>query len=143
MRRCALLIGLVVAGCAQTPAPAPAQRAGTLGVLDSAYDRSQWRWVKNPDGRELLEHTTIGKCFVDPRPDADFAAPSFSVKREQRTVGDARYNVTNVFEGKDFWIAVYQREGAQSPALGVYADGRCREAAEGILRAFETKKGPA
>ena len=133
---------LILGGCAQTPAPAPADRPGTLGALDSAYDRSQWRWVRNPDGRELLEHTALRKCFVDPRPDVGFNEPGFAVKREQKTIGSARYAVTNVYEGKDFWIAVYQREGAQAPALGVYADGRCREAAEAILRAYENKKGP-
>ena len=133
---------LVVAGCAQTPAPVPAERAGTFGALDSAYDRSQWRWVKNPDGRDLLEHTSVSKCYLDPKPDSGFNDRGFTAKREQKTIGAARYSVTNVYEGKDFWIAVYQREGAQAPALGVYADGKCRDAAEGVLRAYENKKGP-
>jgi hypothetical protein len=133
----------LLAGCAQTLAPVPAERPGNLGVLDSAYDRGEWRWVKNPDGRELLAHSQLSKCFVDPRPDVGFNEPGFAVKREQKTFGAARYSVTNVYEGNDFWIAVYQREGSQTPALGVYSDGRCRDAAENILRAYEKKKGPA
>jgi hypothetical protein len=134
---------LALAGCAEHAVIQPAERAGTLGTLDAAYDRSQWRWVKNPDGRELLEHTQIRKCFVDPKPDSGYNEPGFTMKRDQKTFGAARYNVIYVYEGKDFWIAVYQRDGAQAPALGVFADGRCRDAAENILRAYETKKGPA
>ena len=136
-------VALALAGCAQTPAPVPSDRAGSLGPLDAAYDRSQWRWVRNPDGRELLTHAQLQKCFVDPKPERDFNEPGFTVKREQKTIGGARYDVTNVHEGKDFWIAVYRREGAAAPALGVYSEGRCREAAESILKTYETKKGPA
>jgi hypothetical protein len=144
IRPAPLLAILLAAGCAQMPGPAPeaAAKPGSLGALDSAYDRNQWRWVRNPDGRELLAHTGMQKCFVDPRPQQDFNEPGFSVRREQRTVGSARYNVMNVFEGRDFWIAVYQREGSPAPALGVYSDGRCREAAENILKAYENAKGP-
>jgi hypothetical protein len=133
---------LTVAGCAQTPAPVPMDRPSSFGALDAAYDRSQWRWVRNPDGRELLAHAQLQKCFVDPKPGRDFNEPGFTVKREQRTVGATRYDVMNVFEGRDFWMAVYQRDGASAPALGVYSDGRCREAAENILKAYEMKKGP-
>jgi hypothetical protein len=133
---------LALGACAHVPTPEPAAKAGDLGALDSVYDRSQWRSVRNRDGRELLAHTGLQKCFVDLKPDMDFSEPGFSVKREQRTVGSTRYNVINVFEGRDFWIAVYQREGSPAPVLGVYSDGRCREAAENILRASEKAKGP-
>ena len=144
MRRTAIAAFVLwLAGCAQTPAPVPAESPGSLGVLDGVYDRTQWRWVKNPDGRELLAHTRLAKCFVDPRPDDGFNEPGFTVKREQKTFGAARYSVANVYEGRDFWIAVYRRDGATGPTLGVLSEGQCREAAEGILRAYETKKGPA
>ena len=114
-----------------------------FGALEAAYDRSEWRWVDNPDGRKLLEHTRIAKCFVDPDPEVDYDEPGFTVKRSQKAIGGARYDVTDVREGRDFWIATYQRAGAKAPALGVYAEGRCREAAEKILRTYETKKAPA
>jgi hypothetical protein len=133
---------LALGACAHAPAPEPAAKAGDLGALDSGYDRSQWRPVRNRDGRELLAHTGLQKCFVDLKPDMDFSEPGFSVKREQKTVGSTRYNVMNVFEGRDFWIAVYQREGSPTPVLGVYSDGKCREAAENILRGYEKAKGP-
>jgi hypothetical protein len=144
LRPATLLAVLLAAGCAHVPGPAPEAVAtpSSLGALDSAYDRNQWRWVRNPDGRELLAHTGMQKCFVDPKPQQDFNEPGFLVKRERRTVGSARYDVMNVFEGRDFWIAVYQREGSPAPALGVYSDGRCREAAESILKAYEKAKGP-
>lgn len=112
---------------------------GNLGVLDSAYDRSKWRWVRNPDGRALLKHVDVEQCFVDPDPADDFNEPGFVVKREQKTIGNTRYDVLNVFEGRDFWIAVYQPAGTRDPWLGVYAEGRCREEAERILQAYEKK----
>lgn len=130
-------------GCASTPQPAPSGRAGHFGLLDPVYDRNEWRWVTNPDGRELLENTRISKCFVDPKPDLDFNDPGFALKREQKTIGGTSYAVLNVYSGRDLWIATYQRNGVREPLLGVYAEGRCREAAESLLRAYETKKGPA
>ena len=142
MRRACAALALLLAACTQTPPQVPSERPGSLGALDAAYDRDSWRWVRNPDGRDLLAHAQIAKCFVDPKPAQHFSEPEFTVKREQKTIGAARYNVMNVVQGRDFWIAVYQREGASAPALGVYSEGRCREAAEGILRAHETKKGP-
>ncbi len=136
---------LLAAGCTgvspppQSPKPSPLSETGTLGVLDSAYDRSQWRWVKNPDGRSLLSHVTVPKCFVDPDPGQDFGAPDFVLKREQKTIGKTRYDILNVFEGRQFWMAVYQPAGAREPWLGVYSEGRCREEAERILQAYEKK----
>jgi hypothetical protein len=135
LRRSAVAVAALLAACAQ--APVPTEQPGSFGILDSAYDRAEWRWVDNPDGRKLLENTRIAKCFVDPDPDTDFDEPGFVVERSQKAIGAARYDVTDVREGRDFWIATYRREGAQTPALGVYAEGRCRDAAEKILRAYE------
>jgi hypothetical protein len=131
----------VAAGCAELsgPSPLPATEPGSFGVLDSAYDRTKWRWVKNQDGRPLLAHTEVQKCFVDPQPGQDFNDPDFKLKRERKTIGKTQYDVLNVFQDRDFWIAVYQREGSQTPLLGVYADGRCRAEAERILQAYDTK----
>jgi hypothetical protein len=142
-RRYALLPLLLLAGgCAQLsgPTPVPADEPGSLGVLDSAYDRTKWRWVRNPDGRSLLSHATVPKCFVDPRPGDDFNEPDFSVKRDRRTIGKTAYEVRNVFQGRDFWEAVYQREGSREPLLGVYSEGACRIEAERILEAYENSK---
>jgi hypothetical protein len=133
---------LVLAGCAQVtgPGPVPADQPGSLGVLDSDYDRSKWRWVKNADGRSLLSHTVVQKCFVDPDPGREFNEPGFTVKRERRAVGTAHYDVLNVYQNRDFWVAVYQREGSRAPLLGVYADGACRAEAERILQAYDESK---
>jgi hypothetical protein len=130
---------LCAAGCANlfAPSPVPMTQPGTLGMLDTAYDRTKWRWVRNPDGRPLLTHVELQKCFVDPDPADDFTEPGFVVKREQKTIGKTHYEVQNVFEGREFWMAVYQPAGSKDPWLGVYSDGRCREEAERILQAYE------
>lgn len=130
---------LGLAGCAQLAEPdaAPAAKATGLGVLDSAYDRSKWRWIKNADGRPLLTHTALQKCFVDPHPDQDFKEPEFVIRREDKRFGAAPYKVVNVFEKQEFWIAVYHRVGTPKPVLGVYSEGACREAAERILQDYE------
>lgn len=129
-----------MAACAQLggPTPVPADRPGSFGVLDATYDRAKWQWVRNPDGRSLLTHATVHKCFVDPRPADDFNEPGFVVKRERRTIGNTPYDVLNVFQGRDFWEAVYRREGSSEPLLGVFADGPCRTEAERILEAYES-----
>ena len=131
---------MFMAACAQLggPAPVPSDEPGSLGVLDRAYDRATWRWVKNPDGRLLLTHASLHKCFIDPHPADDFNEPGFAVKRERKTIGNAPYDVLNVFQGREFCEAVYQREGAPEPLLGVYADGACRAQAERILEAYES-----
>ena len=121
-RHAAGLTTLLLCGaCAQLngPAPVPADQPGSLGVLDSTYDRTKWRWVRNPDGRSLLSHATIQKCFIDPKPGDDFNEPGFAVKRERKTIGKTSYEVLNVHQGRDFWEAVYQREGSREPLLGV------------------------
>src|SRR4051812_2367616 len=130
---------LVASGCAQLSEPtfAPAEKAGTLGLLDSFYDKSKWQWVKNVDGRVLLSNSRVGQCFIDPSPNDDFADPGFTVKREAKTIGSTRYDVLNVYEKSDFWQAVYFRSGTQAPLFGVYSQGRCREEAEHILQAYE------
>ena len=130
---------IVLGGCAglsgpsHTPAP--------VSLRDMPYDRSAWRWVNNPDGRQLLSHTQIQKCFVDPQPGLDFNAPDFTLKREEKTIGGARYEIVNVFEHQTFWSAVYTRAGTPKPVLEVYSDGACREAAERILQAYERARG--
>jgi len=132
----------LVAACAHQgrPVPLPADQPGSFGVLDATYDRAKWRWVRNPDGRSLLSHASVQKCFVDPRPNGDFNEPDFAVKRERKTIGKATYDVQNVFQGSDFWEAVYRREGSREPLLGVYADGACRAEAERILESYESAR---
>jgi hypothetical protein len=131
----------IAAGCAELSGPSrlPPAEPGSFGALDSAYDRSKWRWVKNQDGRPLLAHTELQKCFVDPQPGQDFNDPDFTLKRERRTIGKTHYDVLTVFQGRDFWIAVYQPEGARTPLLGVYSDGRCRAEAERILQVYDAR----
>jgi len=132
----------LVAACAHEgrPLPVPADRPGSFGVLDAAYDRAKWRWVKNPDGRSLLSHATVQKCFIDPRPADDFNEAGFVLQRERKTIGKTPYEVLNVFQGRDFWEAVYRREGSREPLLGVFADGACRTEAERILEAYESTR---
>ena len=139
----------LIAGCAEMsgpgpapgPAPAPvrAEGPGSLGALDAVYDRGKWTWVKNPDGRALLSHTAIQKCFLDPKPAQDYNEPGFVVKRDRRTIGKTSYDVLNVYENRDFWIAVYQRPGSREPLLGVYSEGACRAEAERLLEAYEQR----
>jgi len=138
--RAAALSGLL-GGCAQTPATLEPIDAPKLGALDSAYDRAKWRWVRNPDGRALLTHTELAKCFVDPQPPQDVHDPGFTVKRSEKTIGSTRYEVMSVFEKNDFWEAIYVRPGAKRPVLSVYALGRCQEEAERILAAYEKALG--
>ena len=133
----AAVVAIIVSGCAQlTPREPPAP----VMVSDLPYDRSTWRWVNNPDGRQLLSHATIEKCFVDPQPGLDFNDPDFTLKREEKTIGGARYEIVNVFEQQTFWSAVYIRAGTDKPVLEVYSEGGCRDAAERILQAYETRK---
>lgn len=137
---------VLAAGCAQMTGPSfePAAEPGSLGALDAAYDRTKWRWVKNIDGRLLLSHTEVGKCFVDPQPDHGFNEPGFSVKRKEKTIGNARYEVVSVFEKQQFWEAIYLRAGSKTPLLGVYSDGACQHEAERILHTYEkTLEKPA
>ena len=136
----ALLWGLL-AGCAQTPATLEPIDAPKLGALESAYDRAKWRWVRNPDGRALLAHTELAKCFVDPQPPQDVHDPGFTLKRSEKMIGSARYEVMSVFEKNAFWEAIYVRPGAKRPVLSVYALGRCQEEAERILAAYERALG--
>ena len=91
---------MLTAGCAQLRGPSlePDRYRQPIGPLDAAYDRSKWRWVKNLDGRMLLSHTEVPQCFIDPRPDQGFSDPGFSMKREEKTIGNARYEVVSVFE---------------------------------------------
>lgn len=111
--------------------------APKIGALESAYDRTRWRWVKNPDGRALLTHVEVRPCFVDPQPPLDFHDPGFTLKRSEKTIANARYQVVSAYDGRHFWEAVYTRAGAKTPTLGVYAEGRCQEEAERILDAYE------
>jgi hypothetical protein len=131
----------MAAGCAQlrppTEPPAEPAKPGTLGVLDAAYDRTKWRWVPNPDGRLLLTHTEVQKCFIDPDPEHDLHDAGFSRKREDKTIGGTRYVIVSLFEKGEFWEVIYLRTGSRVPLLGVYSTGRCQEEAERILQAYE------
>ena len=142
MRLALFVLAAVAAGCAQLresitldPIPAP-----KIGTLESAYDRAKWAWVRNADGRALLRHTEVRDCFVDPQPPLDVHGAGFTVKRHDKTIGGARYDVVTAYEKRDFWEAVYTRNGASAPALGVYAAGRCQEEAERILQAYEQRR---
>jgi hypothetical protein len=135
--RVAFLSAGLFAGCAQTPTPLEPIDAPKLGTLESAYDRGKWRWVRNPDGRALLRHTELAKCFVDPEPPHDFRDAGFTVKRSAKTIGSSRYEVVSVYDKNDFWEALYVRPGSARPVLSVYAEGRCQEEAERILLAYE------
>lgn len=77
------------------------------------------------------------ECFVDPQPPRDFHDPGFTLRRSEKTIANARYQVVSAYEGRQFWEAVYTRIGAKTPTLGVYAEGRCQEEAERILDAYE------
>ena len=132
-------LAVIAAGCAQVREPAALDPvpAPKIGALESAYDRARWAWVRNADGRALLRHTEVRDCFVDPQPPLDVHDPGFTLKRGEKTIGGARYDIVTVYEKRDFWEAVYTRSGAQKPSLGVYAAGRCQEEAERILQAYE------
>jgi len=142
---CACAALLMLGGCAQTGAPPAFEsvEAPKLGALESAYDRKSWRWVRNPDGRALLTHTGIARCFVDPQPPLDVHDSGFTLKRHEKTIGTIRYEVVTAFEKRQFWEAIYVRAGSKTPLLGVYAEGQCQREAEQILEAYErglTKK---
>ena len=140
----AAIVTVVLGGCAQTASPPTSFEtieAPKLRNLENAYDRTKWRWVRNPDGRALLTHTEVDKCFVDPAPPLDSHDPSFSVKRRDTTIGGTRYEVTDVFEKREFWESIYTRAGSREPILGVYAAGRCQQEAERILETYEKALG--
>jgi hypothetical protein len=139
-RRAAAYAALLIAtGCAQFSEPSfePAAQPGSLGTLDASYDKTKWRWIKNVDGRLLLSHTAVPKCFINPRPDQDFNDPGFTVKRDEKTIGSGRYEVVSVYDKRQFSEAVYLRKGTETPLLGVSSDGPCRDEAERILQAYE------
>jgi hypothetical protein len=117
------------------------ESASRFGRLDHAYDRTQWRWHRNADGRALLAHNAVSKCYVDAQPSEDFVQPGFSVKRETKTIGGTPYDVLHVFEKRQFSEAIYVRSGATTPTLGVYSAGKCQEEAERILEAYEKSAG--
>lgn len=110
------------------------------GVLEGAYDEREWRWIANADGRALLQHQRLDKCFIDPRPDEDFESQGFVVKREQRAIGGTPYEVISLFENGEFWESLYLRSGSKVPLMGVYTAGECQKAAEGILEQYERTK---
>jgi hypothetical protein len=130
---------LLAAGCAQMSEPSfeLAEKPGSLGPLDAAYDKTKWRWVKNPDGRVLLSHVEVRTCFIDPQPNEDLNDPAITLKREEKTIGNTRYEVVNVYEKREFWETLYLRSGAKTPLLGVYSEGPCRQEAERILQNYE------
>ena len=133
----AAVLSALLTGCAPAPVTLEPIEAPKLGVLQSAYDHTKWRWVRNPDGRALLTHAEIEKCFVEPEPPLDAYGSGFTLKRDEKTIAGTRYHVVSVFENRDFWEAVYTRSGSQAPLLSVYARGRCQDEAERILRRYE------
>jgi hypothetical protein len=133
----AAAVAALLTGCAPTPEVFESIEGPRLGRLESAYNRAKWRWVRNPDGRALLTHNEIEKCFVDPEPPLDVHDAAFTLKRGEKTIGGARYEVVSVFDKQDFWEAVYTRSGSRRPILSVYARGRCQEEAERILQRYE------
>ena len=134
-------LGAILGGCAQLePTSLDPIAAPKIDALESAYDPAKWAWVRNADGRALLRHTEVGNCFVDPQPPLDVHDPGFTLKRHDKTIGGARYDVLTAYEKRDFWEAVYTRNGASAPALGVYAAGRCLEEAERILQSYEAHR---
>jgi hypothetical protein len=132
-----LAIGALLAGCAPSPVTFEAIEAPKLRTLEGAYDRDKWRWIRNADGRPLLTHTNVAKCFVDPEPPLDVHDVGFTLKRDEKTIAGTRYQIVNVFEKNDFWEAVYVRSGSKAPILSVYARGRCQDEAERILATYE------
>jgi hypothetical protein len=128
---------VLVAGCAPTGPVLEPTEAPTLRTLDSAYDRAKWRWVRNADGRPLLTHTQLSKCFVQPEPPVDAYDEGFTVKHGEKTIAGTKYEITSVYEHSDFWEAVYVRSGSKTPLLSVYAPGRCQQEGERILEQYE------
>jgi hypothetical protein len=141
LRRAAAVAALL-SGCAPMPPTFESIEGPKLDRLESAYDRAKWRWVRNPDGRALLTHTEVEKCFVDPQPPVDTYDGAFTLKRGEKTIGSARYEVVTVFEKHEFWEAVYTRSGSSAPILSVYARGRCQDEAERILQRYEASLPP-
>ena len=134
---CVAALSAILAACAQTAPTLEYIEGPKLRTLESAYDRAKWRWVRNADGRPLLVHTEVARCFVDPEPPLDVHDSGFTVKRGGKTIGAARYETVTVFDKDDFWEAVYTRSGTSEPILSVYAPGRCQEEAERILQRYE------
>ena len=132
----------LLSACAPTPEILEPIEAPKLGRLDAAYDRTKWRWVRNLDGRPLLTHTDVQKCFVDLQPPFDVHEPGLSIKRSEKTIGGARYEIVSVFEKDEFWEAVYVQSQSSTPILSVYARGRCQDEAERIVERYE-RPGPA
>jgi len=130
-------LGALLPGCSPAPPVLEPIEGPKLGRLERAYDRTKWRWVRNADGRPLLTHASLAKCFVDPEPPFDAYDASFTVKRNEKTIAGTRYEILSVYERGDFWEAVYRRAGSEKPMLSVYATGRCQQEAEAILQTYE------
>jgi hypothetical protein len=133
----AVALGAMLGGCAPAPPLLEPIEGPKLGRLERAYDRTKWRWVRNADGRPLLTHSTVTKCFVDPEPPSDTYDATFTLKRSEKTIAGTRYEILGVYEKNDFWEAVYRRVGSDKPVLSVYAPGRCQREAEDILQTYE------
>jgi hypothetical protein len=129
-RVAALTVSLLAAACAEPPR-APSESETT------------WRSYRNADGRDLLAHATIAKCYVDTTPPQDFNQPGFEIRRERKNIGGSLYDVANVYRGREFWMSVYRAAGAPTPLLGVYSEGACRDAAERMIEVVSKRKGPA
>jgi hypothetical protein len=130
-------LGALLPGCTPAPPVLEPIEGPKLGRLERAYDRTRWRWVRNADGRPLLTHASLAKCFVDPDPPPDAYDAGFTLRRSEKTIAGTRYEILNVYERTDFWEAVYRRAGSEKPILSVYAMGRCQREAEDILQTYE------
>jgi hypothetical protein len=135
-------VGALLPGCTPAPPLLEPIEGPKLGRLERAYDRTKWHWVRNADGRPLLTHATIAKCFVDPEPPFDAYDGTFTLKRSEKTIAGTRYEILSVYEKNDFWEAVYRRAGSEKPVLSVYAPGRCQREAEDILQTYEQSLPP-
>jgi hypothetical protein len=133
----AVALGAMLAGCTPAPPVLEPIEGPKLGRLERAYDRTKWRWVRNADGRPLLTHSTVAKCFVDPEPPFDTYDATFTLKRSDKKIAGTRYEIMSVYERNDFWEAVYRRAGSEKPILSTYAAGRCQREAEDILQTYE------
>ncbi len=104
--------------------------------IDGAYDKSQWEWQIQIDGRYLLAHKRIAKCWVATDwpmeiTNEDEEAPE-KTNYYKAKFGNVVYNVTEVYNGKKLKEVRYSMEGVTFQ-LVVFGSKGCRVEAEKIL----------